>query len=137
MRRFYWRLGITAAVIVAAVVVIDLRHGPAADWIQHFFGFETGQGNDSHYLFWSGAGSDLAYLSFVVAGVVWYRRENCRYRWCPFLGHYELRNPDTGVVRKLCALHHPDVHEKTLTSEHLRHIQERRHLFFGGKPGKG
>ena len=131
------RLAYAAAGVAAVTAVLAVFHGPVFSWVQHFFGFENGAGNGSHYLFWSGAGSDLAYLSVLATAAVYYRKENCKYRWCPFLGHYEFTNPDTGVTRKLCAIHHPDVHHKTLSREHLRDVQRTRHLYFGKHPGKG
>ena len=106
-------------------------------WLEHFFGFDAGQGNGAHYLFWSGAGSDLAYLTFLAAPFVYYRKVNCKQQGCPRIGHYEFTNPDTGVTRMLCWKHHPDVHAKRLTRERVAEIQKRRHLYLGDKPGKG
>jgi hypothetical protein len=126
-----------AAVVVAGCVVLALNWGPVAAWCQGFFGFRSGDGNGSHYLFWSGSGSDLAYLSVIGGAVVLYRANNCKRRWCPFVGTYEFTDPADHVTRKLCWLHHPDVMHKTLTGAHIRGIQERRHLYFGDRPGKG
>ena len=98
-------------------------------WLQHAFGFGAGDGNSAEYLFWSGAGSDLAYLSFLAAGITVYRKHNCRMRWCWRLGRHEYKDPD-GVARALCWRHHPDVRFKNLTRARL-------HLYLGGKPGKG
>lgn len=104
-------------------------------WLQHFFGFENGGGNGSHYLFWSGAGSDLAYVSFLWGGVVLYRRHNCRMRWCWRIGRHDFTAG--GVTRALCWRHHPDVKHKQLTRGRIADIQERAHLYAGSKPGKG
>ena len=98
-------------------------------WLAHFFGVAQGDSNSSAYLWWSGVGSDLAYLSFLIAGVTLYRRHNCRMRWCWRLGRHEYTDPD-GVVRVLCWKHHPDVKYKNLTRERL-------HLYLGKKPGRG
>lgn len=108
-----------------------------AAWLQHLFGFYNGGGNGSHYLFWSGAGSDLAYLSFLWGGVVLYRRNNCKRRWCWRLGHHPFTDPSDSVTRLLCWRHHPDVRHKNLTGSRIADIQKRRHLYFGSKPGKG
>ena|SRR5690242_9428082 len=99
-------------------------------WVQVVFGFRAGDGNSESYLFWSGIGSDLAYLSFLWGAVVLYRRHACRMRWCPRIGRHEFTEPDTGVKRALCWKHHPDVERKQLTRERL-------HLYLGDRPGKG
>lgn len=105
-------------------------------WLQQFFGFTAGDGNSPSYLFWSGAGGDLAYLSFLWAGVVLYRRNNCRRRWCWRLGRHELTDPLDGVSRLLCWRHHPDVKHKHLTAGRIAEIQQRRHYYLK-RPGKG
>jgi len=130
-------LGIAAALIIFWGII--------ATKLATFFGFNNGGGNGSHYLFWSGSGSDLGYYSLVAGVVVLYRSHNCKYRWCPFLGHYDFTDPADGVTRKLCWLHHPDVKHKTLKAEHVEeiqgrrreHLQEKFHLYVGDKPGKG
>jgi hypothetical protein len=122
---------------VLAFTVILIFHRIVVGPVQHFFGFDNGQGNDSHYLFWSGAGSDLAYLSIIAGALIYYRKENCKVRWCPFLGHYDLVNPETGITRKVCGWHHPQVHHRTLTMEHVREIQAKHHLHLGDRPGHG
>lgn len=130
--------GTLFAIAVVIVVVVFFRH--ILHGAQDAFGFRAGDGNSPSYLFWSGAGSDLAYLSIVAGAVIYYRKENCKKRWCPFLGHYEFTDKD-GIVRKLCWVHHPDVHHKTLTREHITKIkkfQAEHPLFYlGDKPGKG
>lgn len=98
--------------------------------IQVFFGFSPGDGNDPAYLFWSGVGSDLAYLSFLWGAVVLYRTHTCRVRWCARLGRHEFPDPETGVKRILCWKHHPDVQSKQMTRKRLR-------LYLGERPGKG
>ena len=108
-----------------------------AAWLQHFFGFANGDGNGSHYLFWSGAGSDLAYLSFLAAGITVYRKHNCRWHWCWRVGRHEFTDPKDGVTRMLCWRHHPDVRHKHLTASRIAEIQHRRHMYLGERPGKG
>ena len=98
-------------------------------WLQHVFGFGNGDGNSAYYLFWSGAGSDLAYLSVFAAALGMYRKNNCRMRWCWRLGRHEYTDPHH-VTRLLCWRHHPGVTHKQLTRERL-------HLYLGDKPGKG
>lgn len=56
----------------------------------------TGRG----YQWWSGSGSDLAYLGAVLAA---YRHVNCEHPWCPRPGH---RHPDHG--RPVCRRHYHD-----------------------------
>ena len=102
-------------------------HGLAA-----FFGVAAGDGNSVAYLFWSGIGSDLAYLSFMWGAIVLYRRHSCRVRWCPRIGRHEWAEPDTGVTRLLCWKHHPDVTRKQLSRLHL-HIHREAD---GAAPGR-
>lgn len=106
-------------------------------FIAHFFGFAAGDSNQAPYLFWSGAGSDLAYVSFLWAGVVLYRRHNCRVRWCWRIGRHEFTDPGDGVCRLLCWRHHPDVKHKDLTAGRVAEIQKRRRMYLGKQPGKG
>ncbi len=120
--------GFAAMIIFWAVI---------ARTMQMFFGFRNGDGNGSHYLFWSGSGSNLAYLSTAAAVVIYYRKNNCKRAWCPFLGNYDFTDPEDGVNRKLCWVHHPDVRHKTLRTEHIQAIQQKRHLYLGKNPGKG
>lgn len=128
---------VLAVAVISTVLIWRL---PVIHWAQAQFGFRQGDGDSPHYLFWSGIGSDLAYLSIIGGAVIYYRKENCKKRWCPLLGHYELTDRD-GIVRKLCWVHHPDVHKKQLTSEHISRISEfrRKHpvTYLGDKPGKG
>ena len=83
------------------------------------------------YNFYSG----LFTVLVVWAGVA--RAHNCNARWCPRIGRHDFTNPDTGVTRRLCWRHHPEVHSRTVTTARIRDIQHRRHLYFGSKPGKG
>lgn len=99
-------------------------------FLQAIFGFTNGDGNSPEYLFWSGAGSDLAYLSFLGAGIVLYRKHNCQVKGCPRIGRHEYTEPDTGVKRLLCWRHHPDVRHRQISKERL-------HLYLGKHPGKG
>lgn len=98
--------------------------------IQMSFGFRNGDGNSPAYLFWSGAGSDLAYLSFLYAGFILYRRHNCQVKFCWRIGKHEFTEPVTGIKRLLCWRHHPDVDHRQLTRERL-------HMYLGKQPGKG
>jgi hypothetical protein len=98
-----------AAVIAAAVVVaLALAWGAVATWAQHQFGFASGDGNGAHYLFWSGAGSDLAYLGAgggaITSAVVLYRHHNCHEPRCARIGR--VRVDDHGTLS--CFRHHPD-----------------------------
>ena len=122
---------------VALITVFIIYRAGITHWAQGTFGFRSGDGNNPPYLFWSGVGSDLAYLSFLAGGIALYRRHNCAYAWCPRIGKHEFTNPDTGVKRLLCWKHHPDVHHKVLHDETIQAIQERRHLYLGKNPGKG
>ena len=106
-------------------------------WLQVLFGFANGDGNSPQYLFWSGAGSDLAYLSFAAAAIGVYRKHNCRMRWCWRLGRHEFTDPADQVTRSLCWRHHPDVKHKQLTAGRVAEIQRKRHLYLGKQPGKG
>jgi len=127
----------TVLAAAGAAAVLAIYHMAVIRWAQAEFGFRNGDGNSPHYLFWSGIGSDLAYLSIFGTALIYYRKENCKRSWCPFLGHYEFTNPETGITRKLCWLHHPDVHRKTLSAEHVRDIQRKRRLYVGDRPGRG
>lgn len=129
---------VATVVLIAAVIVVGaVFWALIAGYLATFFGFGNGQGNSSHYLFWSGAGSDLAYLSFLAGGIAIYRKHNCPVKGCLRIGKHEFTDPKDGVKRLLCWKHHPDVKHKVLNLEHIREIQARRHLHFGEKPGKG
>jgi hypothetical protein len=132
-RRLPLAVGVLAVITCLVVFRLVITH-----WLQGEFGFRRGDSNSPHYLFWSGIGSDLAYLSVVTGALLYYRKENCRRTWCPFLGRHEFTDPTDGVMRKLCWMHHPDVQHKTLSDETIGKIQEKRRRFYLGKqPGKG
>lgn len=114
------------ALTVAIFVVLFAFWVAVANWLASFFGFSNGDGNGSHYLFWSGAGSDFGELALISALVVMYRRANCKRTWCPFMGMHDFTDPQDGVTRKLCWYHHPDVQHKTLKAHHIERIQRRR-----------
>ena len=101
----------------------------------HVFGIDTTTG--PWYAFWSGAGSDLAYLSVFAGFAAAYRKHNCQVKRCPRLGRHVFTDPADGVARSLCWRHHPDVKHRQLTRARVAEIQRRRHLYLGDKPGKG
>lgn len=74
------------------------------------------------YGFWSGFGSDLAYI-----GIIWalVKRHNCHVRWCWRIGLYPA-----GEFR-VCRRHHPE------GAPSPQRVAERYHLYLGRKPGKG
>jgi len=121
----------------AGIAVLIIFWAAVAHELQMFFGFRNGDGNGSHYLFWSGSGSNLGYLSLAGGLLIYYRKNNCKRSWCPFLGVHQFTDPEDGVSRLLCWMHHPDVKHKTLKAETIRQIQHKRHLYLGSKPGKG
>lgn len=92
-------------------------------WLALFFGVYNGDGNNAGYLFWSGTGSDLAYLGMAAAFL---RGHNCEVHRCWRFG----RHP-TAAGQKVCRRHHPDGH---LTAESVR---QAHHLYLGSKPGRG
>jgi hypothetical protein len=110
-------------------------------WIYFHAGLNSGE--SPWYLFWSGvfpALEGLAALSVIGGIVAWYRRGNCKKRWCPRIGHFPFTDPADGVSRLLCWKHHPDVKHKHLHQALIDEIQERRerhHIYLGDKPGRG
>lgn len=98
-------------------------------WLAHFFGVANGDGNSSAYLWWSGPGSDLAYLTVLAGFIAAYRKHNCQVKRCPRIGRHEFTD-DAGVKRTLCWKHHPAVESRQLTRERL-------HLYLGQRPGRG
>lgn len=104
-----WRLaGVAAAAMAAAgLAFLVLYWATVAMQSQHFFGFSSGGGNSSHYLFWSGAGSDLGELSIVAAvfSLVYalLRKHNCEVTGCWRIGRH-----DTAAGHTVCRRHHPD-----------------------------
>ena len=113
-------LATTVAIVILAIFWVAI-----SAYLATFFGFSNGAGNSSHYLFWSGAGSDFGELALISALVVMYRRLNCKRSWCPFMGMHDFTDPLDGVTRKLCWYHHPDVMHKTLKPHHIERIQAR------------
>lgn len=87
----------------------------------HLFGIDTTTG--PWYAFWSGAGSDLAYL-----GVFWalWRHTNCHQPRCWRVG----RLPVQGTAYRVCRHHHPNPPGKDT-------IRERYHIYAGRRPGRG
>jgi hypothetical protein len=87
----------------------------------HIFGIDTTTG--PWYAFWSGAGSDLAYL-----GIFWavFRRMNCHQPRCPRLGRF----PVEGTQLHACHRHHPSPPGRDT-------IRKRYHLYLGERPGDG
>lgn len=106
----------------------------------HWLWFHLGlsSGNTAWYLFPSGWGGILLVSGSIlsVPFTTW-RRHNCRHRRCPWIGHYGLTDPATGVTEMLCWRHHPDKHHKHMTGDRIAEIQKRRHLYLGSKPGRG
>lgn len=131
------RIAAAVLLVIIGVPLLIIFWGLIALHLADFFGFQPRDANGSHYLFWSGAGSDLAYLSGFGAFLIYYRKNNCKKAWCPFIGYHDFTDPKDGITRKLCWVHHPDVRHKTLHSDTIREIQQRHHLHFGKQPGKG
>ena len=92
--------------------------------VAHFFGLRNGDADSTGYLFWSGAGSDLAYLS-----IAWtlLRKHNCHAAGCWRIG----RHPVEGTTFVVCRRHHPEGKPTPAA------IRERWHLYAGDKPGRG
>ena len=111
----------------AAAAVLTVAWAAIATWCQHFFGFANGDGNGSHYLFFSGSGSDLAYLSVAwsvaMHAAVYYHVHRCHEPRCPWIGHLMA----DGHTRS-CWHHHPEgrpapghirrAHDRHLASRH-------------------
>lgn len=127
------------AVLAAAgcVAVLIIFWALIARSLQMFFGFRNGDGNGSHYLFFSGSGSDLAYLSIAWGAYIYYRKNNCKRAWCPLIGQHPFTDPEDGISRLLCWVHHPDVLHRALKPEVIEKIQHKRGFYLGNKPGKG
>ena len=96
-------------------------------WLQSFFGFGSGDGNGSHYLFWSGAGSDLAYLTFLAAPFVYLRKVNCHVHHCWRVGRHLVE----GTPYTVCRRHDPSGNVTAVD------VRKRHHLYLGSKPGRG
>lgn len=136
MRRL---LGLALLVVLVSVLVV-LWAG-FARYSQVVFGFRNGDGNSPEYLFFSGAGGillgNVLQPALIVGVIIYYRKNNCKVQLCPRLGHHEFKDPVDGVSRLLCWKHHPDVRLKAVTPEWITKVQRKRHLYLGGKPGKG
>lgn len=87
----------------------------------HFLGLDDANGTG--YLFWSGVGSDLAYV-----GILWalIRRYNCHQPRCLRLGRF----PVEGTAWSACRRHHP-------APPRRGSIREQYHLYLGERPGRG
>ena len=90
-------------------------------WLRHYFGLDSASGDP--YLFWSGAGADLAYL-----GILWalVRKHTCHQPRCWRIGHL----PVQGTPYVTCRRHHPNPPGKDT-------IRERYHLYAGRRVGRG
>jgi hypothetical protein len=89
--------------------------------VLHWLGLDDASGRP--YLFWSGAGSDLAYLGIFLSLL---RRFNCHQPRCPRLGRF----PVEGTAWSTCRKHHP-------APPRRGSIREQHHLFLGKQPGRG
>ena len=78
---------------------------------QHFFGFVNGGGNGSHYLFWSGSGSDLAELTLLGAFAGVWHKHNCHTKGCWRIGKHVVEGTPW------CNRHHEDARSGSLPSE--------------------
>lgn len=79
--------------------------------IFHFFGLTNASGEP--YLFWSGIGSDLAYLSIFALA---YRRLNCHQDGCRRIGTHRVE----GTPFVTCRKHHPGIPGGRVTAERIR-----------------
>lgn len=126
---------------VAAIIILGIFWVTVAAHLATFGGFRNGDGNGSHYLFFSGAGGliigNILQPAIIAAAIVYYRKNNCKAAWCWRLGKHEFTDPTDNVCRLLCWKHHPDVKHKTLDAETIRKIQAKKGLYLGSKPGKG
>ena len=95
-------------------------------WLAHFFGFDAGQGNGAHYLFWSGSGSDIGELAIAGGLAAMVRKHNCHQPRCWRIGRF----PVEGTVYTVCRRHHPSPPGRGT-------IRERHHLYLGNRPGHG
>jgi len=90
-------------------------------WLLHVLGVDDASGR--WYLWWSGFGSDLAYLG-VGAGLA--RKLNCHEPRCWRIGRF----PVEGTPWSACGRHHPQPPRRG-------GIREQYHLYLGDKPGRG
>ena len=98
-------------------------------WWQQFLGFSGGDGNGTHYLFWSGFGSIVIPPLLTAVPIMWVllRRHNCHAKGCWRIGRHQVE----GTTYVVCRHHHPD------GKPTAAHIRERYHLHLGSKPGRG
>lgn len=73
-------------------------------WLAHHFGTDNGGGG--YYLWWSGAGSDLAELALIGAG---WKLLNCHEPGCWRLGTHATLEADGHHFRR-CKRHHLERH---------------------------
>ena len=92
--------------------------------IFHFFGLTNASGEP--YLFWSGIGSDLAYLSIFA---LVYRKLNCHQDGCRRVGLHKV----DGSPYIVCKKHHPAIPAGPVTAAHI-HAAHRRHLHNQAQP---
>lgn len=74
-------------------------------WLAHHFGTDNGSGG--YYLFWSGVGSDLLYIS--VIGWAW-KMLNCHQYGCWRVGT-KVTVEDNGHHYRRCTKHHKARHD--------------------------
>lgn len=67
-------------------------------------------GSGAAYLFWSGFGSDLAYLGAI--SFAWHHL-NCHAKGCYRIG----RHPVSGTPFKTCRKHHPEIDGRTSAAD--------------------
>ena len=89
-----------------------------ATWCQHFFGFASGDGNGSHYLFFSGVGSDLTEYVIIGGLAQLYWAHSCHEPRCLWPGHLMA----DGHTRS-CWHHNPDGRPKPghVARKHAEH----------------
>ena len=66
-------------------------------FVEHVFGFRTGDGNSWPYLLWSSSGG------YAIAVAIYARKHNCEVRWCWRLGRH-----NTAAGHTVCRHHPPD-----------------------------
>lgn len=122
MRRWLW-----VPIAVIAVLALAVVQAAIATWCQQFFGFASGDGNGSHYLFFSGIGSDLTEYVIIAGLAQIYWHHSCHEPRCFWPGHLM---PD-GHTRS-CWHHHPDGRPQP---GHVRRAHERHQAARGHQGG--